>query len=64
LYRVDETIFEEFLYFSLDHRFFSRIDRTKLMSNQFDIRISHDFLFDNSWVDAWHFLIRPGKNVA
>jgi hypothetical protein len=36
----------------------------KLLSDRFNIRISHDFMFNNLWVNAWHLLIRPGKNVV
>jgi hypothetical protein len=28
------------------------------------IRIRCDFMFNYFWIDTWHFLIRPGKNVA
>jgi hypothetical protein len=61
---VDETNFEEFLYFSLYRHCFVRIDWEKLLSDRFNIMISHDFMFNNLWVDAWHLLIRPRKNMS
>jgi hypothetical protein len=36
----------------------------KILVDRIDIRISHDFMFDNSWVYVWHFPVRPGKHVA
>jgi hypothetical protein len=52
LYRVDETNFEEFLYLSLYCRCFLRIDWENILSDHFDIKTIHDFVFNNSWIDA------------
>jgi hypothetical protein len=59
---VDKTFFEQFLYFNLNNFYFLRINWTRLLSNRLSVRISHDFLFDDSWINAWHFLVRLGKN--
>jgi hypothetical protein len=64
LYRADKTNFEEFFYFFLDCWCFSRIYQMNILSDRFGIKIGHDFMLKNSWVDAWNFLIRPEKNVA
>jgi hypothetical protein len=60
-HRVDETNFEQFIYVILYCRYFARIDRVKLMSDWFDVRISHDFMFNNLWVNSWHLLISHEK---
>jgi hypothetical protein len=57
---VDETGFEDFLYFSLNSCYILRINQTKLLSDRLGVNISRYFMFDDSWINAWHFLIRPG----
>ena len=36
----------------------------KLLLKRLGIRISCDFMFNYFWIDTWHFLIRPGKNIT
>jgi hypothetical protein len=60
---VDKTCLEQFLYFNLNSCFFLRINQTNFLPNRFSVRISRDFVFNNFWIDAWHFLVRPRKNV-
>ena len=53
-----------FLNLSLDSCCLPWINWTKFLSNRLSIRIRSDFMFNNFQIDAWHFLIRPGKNVV
>jgi len=64
LHGVDKSFFKKFLYFILNHCFFLRIHQTKLMLDRLGVRISRYLIFDDSWINAWHFLIRLGKNIA
>jgi hypothetical protein len=64
LHKVDETILDEFLYFSLYRHYFARVYRAKLLSNRINIKISCDLLFNNTWINSWHILIRPSKDVV
>jgi hypothetical protein len=61
---VDKNFLKQFLYFSFDSCCFPRIDWMKLLPDRLSIRISHDFMFDDSWIYACHFLVRPGKHVT
>jgi hypothetical protein len=62
--RVNEPCLEQFLNLSLNGYCFPRIDWMKFLSNRLSIRIRCDFMFNYFRIDAWHFLIRLGKNIA
>jgi hypothetical protein len=64
LHRIDETNLDEFLYLSLDRHCLARIDWVKLLSDRLNIRVSCDLMFNDTWVNAWHLLIRPGKDIV
>jgi len=33
----------------------------KLLSNRLGVKISRYLMFEDSWINVWHFLVRPEK---
>jgi hypothetical protein len=62
--RVYEPCLKQFIDLSFDSCCFPRIKWTKFLSNKLSVRIRGDLMFNYFQIDAWHFLVRPSKNIA
>ena len=62
--RIDTTSFLQFLNLNLNGCFFLGVNWMKFLSNRLGIWIRCDFMLNYFWMNAWPFLIRPGKNVT
>jgi hypothetical protein len=62
-HRINKAIFEKFLDFGLDSRFFTWVNWTKAFLDGFSIGVCLDLMYRNLRVNTRHLFVAPGEDV-